>query len=251
MIVRFFRFCPRFLVVFVLLALPGTAMAEQSELRPWGAILAAVSGEPTTEGNHAIPTGKSPGYTGGFGISFSQVQLDIMEGSENLIVASIRGNFVPTPYFNVMSPIRRLGDSQFGYYWKYAFSMFTMDEQESFFAWESQWQDMGTSVRGQFFYVMPVLVWQPEENMRWGLGFGLGYLSMNGEVIIFRDFDLNQPFTHDISINELTTGYYLSWEFGGDNLIFGVGIGGLTGKTKPYKYDLMDLSLDVGIRKEF
>jgi hypothetical protein len=251
MIVWLFRVCPRFLVVLVLLALPGTAMAEQSELRPWGTILAAVSGEPTTEGNHAIPAGKSPGYMGGFGISFRQVQLDIMEGSENLIVASIRGNFIPTPYFNVMSPIRRLGDSQFGYYWKYAFSMFTMDEQESFFAWESQWQDMGTSVRGQFFYAMPVLVWQPEENMRWGLGFGLGYISMNGEVIIFRDFDPNQPFTHDISVNELTTGYYLSWEFGKGGLIFGVGIGGLTGRTKPYKYDLMDLSLDVGIRKEF
>jgi hypothetical protein len=194
---------------------------------------------------------KIPGYQGGLGLAFRQIQLDVMEGSENLVVASIRGNFVPSPFINLLSPVRRFGESQFGYYWKYAFSSFSMDEQESFFAWESEWQDMGTSVSGQFFYVMPVLVWQPEENMRWGLGFGLGYLSMKGDVIIFRDFDPGQPFTHDIDINELTTGWYLSWEFGKGGMVFGVSVGSLTGSTSPYKYDLMDVSLDIGLRKEF
>ena len=257
---RSFRLWLLILVAFVLLAGPnmasaGEALTQEPDLREWSAMLAAVSGEVAPEGEDEEPAEKFPGYQGGFGISFRQIQLDVMEGSENLIVASIRGNFTPSPYFNLMSPVRHFGESQFGYYWKYAFSLFSMDEQESFFAWESEWQDLGTSVTGQFFYVMPVLIWEPEQDnnntMRWGLGFGLGYLSMNGDVIIYQDFDPGQPFTHDININELTTGWYISWEYGMGGMVFGVSVGSLTGSTSPYKYDLMDVSLDIGFRKEF
>lgn len=237
------------LVVLLLMVGVFPALAQDAMPGDWGLLLAELSTDKVPDPEREKPP--VPGYQGGVGISFHQVQLDVMEGSDNLVVASIRGNFTLTPYFNLMSPVRRFGKSQFGYYWKYAFSMFYLDEQESFFAWESQWQDMGTSVKGMFLYVMPVLVWQPTPNMRWGLGFGLGYLSMKGEVIIFRDLDPDQPFTQDINLSELTTGYYLSWEAVKGALVFGVGVGGLTGKTKPYKYDLADLSLDVGIRKEF
>jgi hypothetical protein len=249
------------LVIIALLAGQSTAFAKEPELQDWETMLAAVTGEDGLQEGKTEPAEKVPGYQGGFGVSFRQIQLDIMEGSENLIVASIRGNFTPSPFFNLLSPVRYFGGgkqyarSRFGYYWKYSFSTFSMDEQESFFGWESQWQDMGTSVRGQFFYVMPVLIWEPKQEynktMRWGLGFGLGYLSMNGDVIIYQDFDFNQPFTHDISINELTTGWYISWEYGMGGMVFGVSVGSLTGSTNPYKYDLMDVSLDVGLRKEF
>lgn len=189
------------------------------------------------------------GYKGGVGVSFKQVTLDLMEGSDHLVVATIGNELSPIPVFNLQSPVKFFGRSRVGYYIVYECGGFNLDLQESFFAWEPQWQDMGTSVRGFFISATPVLALETPERsntrIRLNFGIGLGYLSLSGDVIIYRDFEPDQPFRQKVDINEPALNCYLSTEFIGSKGQAGFKVGWLQGKSNGYHYYLTESAITV------
>jgi len=219
---------------------------------------AAAAGSPETGQPSGSPDGKNggmngilslAGYRGSIGVSFKQVTLDIMVGSDHLVVATIGNEFSPSLIFNLQSPVKFFGKSKVGYFLKYEYGGFNLNVQESFFSWEPQWQDMGTSVNGYFISATPVLTVETyrrsESKIRWNLGVGLGYLSLDGDVIIYLEDDPYQPVRHEVDIHEPALNCYLSMEFLGSKGAFGFKVAWLQGKSDGYYYYLSEAAISA------
>jgi hypothetical protein len=194
------------------------------------------------------------GYRGSIGVSFKQVTLDIMEGSDHLVVATIGNEFSPSLIFNLESPVKFFGKSRLGYFLKYEYGVFNLDVQESSFSWEPQWQDMGTSVDGYFISATPVLTMEVSDRSdiktRINFGIGLGYLSLEGDVIIYLDDDPYQPVRYEVNIHEPALNCYLSLEFLGSKGGCGFKVAWLQGKSEGYHYYLSEVAISALWTKE-
>ena len=189
------------------------------------------------------------GYSGGFGVTFKQVTLDLMTGSDHLVVATIGNTFSPFPIFNLQSPVRYFRDSKVGYYLRWEYGVFNLDIQESFSSSNTRWEDMGTSVDGYFVSATPFLVMdthrEGDSRTRMGFGVGIGYLSARGDVIVYEDAEPDRPFRERVDIAEPAFNCTLTMEFIGAKGQFGTRVSWLQGKAGGYHYYLSEAAITV------
>ncbi|UCG39109.1 MAG: hypothetical protein JSV00_02430 [bacterium] len=202
---------------------------------------APAAAAPDDEGAE-VPLGN--GYRGSFGISFRGAGLDVTD--DQWILVSMYGDMVPTPTFSLESPVRFFGESRFGWYMQYSLTLFKLDRQDTPFTFDME--DLGTSVKGLYLAAAPVLVWEPEPTYQTGMGLALGLVSLEGDVIVYPDFDLLVPERHEVDVTGLATGFYIYSIYRVGKVILGVHVGMLTIGDSPYDYDVFEYSLDIGYR---
>ena len=195
------------------------------------------------------------GYSGGLGVTLKQVTLDLMTGSDHLVVATIGNALSPFPVLNLQSPVRYFGASKLGYYLRWEYGLFKLNIQESFTSSNPRWEDMGTSVGGYFVSATPFLVVdthrEADSRFRMWLGLGLGYLSVRGDVIVYEDAEPDRPFREVVDITEPALNCTLTMEFIGAKGQFGTKIAWLQSKTDGYHYYLSEAAITFFFNSKF
>ncbi|RME62620.1 MAG: hypothetical protein D6778_10900 [Nitrospirae bacterium] len=133
-------------------------------------------------------------WTFDVGLSLSSASLQIQSSDDETLGEMVSRTSV-WPGISIGSRERYFGDSKFGYSVFFFAWFMEMDKQKV----DGQELDLGTSVSGYFAYLTPTISYRfgdrysmesPNWMMTVGLGLGLGYLYVNGDIIATR---LNPP----------------------------------------------------------
>lgn len=183
-----------------------------------------------------------------FGISFHSIMFDISDPDTLETFATLEGTMVPLPYLAAQSRMKRFGEGDFGYLWRYSLWIFSADRQSDPFS-ANEARDHDTSVDGWFLYAMPVLVWEPVPVFRVGMGYGLGYFSVKGDALIYDPYPSLVRIKYDLS--QWAAGGYFLMEYDLGDWFVGVQGGFLWATEGPYEYTVYDTYVTIGYRLEF
>lgn len=192
-------------------------------------------------------------YTLTVGVSAKEMDFDYYRHSGD---SSPSGTMTEGMYFTYLlragSPYVLIEGQKVGYYFETGISDFSMSKQNV----GDEETDLGTSVAGRFWYVMPVgfYVFGPlpgnkkELSVLAGAGIGIGYLDAKGDMLLTEDGsnELHQVDTNgvDIAVSVLIEAHYNKWVsriYGGGPLL---DVGEST-------YSLFDFVWDFGYTHSF
>jgi hypothetical protein len=205
------------------------------------------------------------GYEAVVGVASRTQALLVFEGTGDKKLAVMTGNFVPYPQIFINTPFRPFKvkdadvekNTRSGYYWKYSYNRFSLDRQEDpdtgGIGSTSPVYNYGTKVEGNFFAVAPVIatdMLRPDGTVKLRLetGLGLGYLDLEGDIVL-GDWqgDPLAPTTH---INYSGPSFFLftMGRYNWRSFMFGFQMGISATSSKPYSYSQSYISLDIGYR---
>ncbi|MGD8352589.1 MAG: hypothetical protein PVJ01_00365 [Pseudomonadota bacterium] len=244
------------LLVFALFLLFSDAMIH---VRP-------AMGEPVQAAEKASGSSiKYHGYEAVIGVTSRAQTLLVFEGTGSNKLAVMTGKFVPYPQLFITTPFHSFKDedsgskknTRSGYYWKYSYNRFSLDGQEDpdtgGIGSSSHVYNYGTKVEGNFFAVAPVIATEmlrPDETvkLRLELGLGLGYLDLDGDVVL-GDWqgDPLAPVTQ-VDYSGLSFFVFTMGRYNWGRFMFGSQLGISATSSKPYSFSQSYVSLDIGYR---
>ena len=224
-------------------------------------------------GQPVQPAGEEPGnaiqyhgYEAVIGVASRVQALLVFDGHGDEKLAVMTGNFVPSPQIFLTTPFRPFKTEEAnserttrsGYYWKYSYNRFSLDRQEDpdtgGIGPASPVYDYGTKVKGDFFAVAPVFATEmlrPDGTVKFRLelGLGLGYLDLQGDIVL-GDWQ-GDPLAPRTKIDYSGPSFFFftmgRHHWGSFMLGYQMGISA-TSSTKPYSYSQSYISLDMGYR---
>ncbi len=225
------------------------------------------SGQPNepagTESGNSI---ELDGYEAVVGVTLRTQALLVFDGGKKTAVMT--GNFVPTPQIFLNTPFRpfkseemgRDKNTRSGYYLKYSYNRFSLDRQEDpdtgGIGPSSPVYNYGTEVKGYFLAVAPVVaseILREDGTLKFRIefGLGLGYLDLEGDIVL-GDWQ-GDPLAPRTQIDYSGLSYFLfamgrhQW----GSFMFGYQMGISATDSKPYSYSQSYVSLDFGYRIVF
>lgn len=169
---------------------------NQVHQKTWIAVLFCVSLFPLqllAEEPDGEKTWPLSGYSVSAGPTFKLMEFDYYRSSEDSEPAGTMTEGFNVSYFvKLGSPYHFFSNSRrYGYFFEAEYSGFSLDKQEI----GAEERDMGTSVEGSFWYVTPVAFMLfgpvPQGEKEWsvflGVGAGLGYLDVSGDIYLTED----------------------------------------------------------------
>jgi hypothetical protein len=130
------------------------------------------------------------GTTLNFGIAIKQLDFDVSDSDESDFNGTLTEGMYTTFFLSLGSPYRYFSESSnFGFYFEFGLSNFKMDSQEV----GSDEVDLGTSARGNYIYITPLVFYNfgdknpKKHSLKLGLGVGIGYLKSEGDIVFTDD----------------------------------------------------------------
>jgi len=235
----------------------------------------AMPGRPAAGQPAQLPVGDTGpsvahrGYEVVAGVTSRAQALIVFDGGSDKKLAVMTGSFVPSPQIFLTTPLHPFGTGEpgegkmtrSGYYWKYSYNRFSLDRQEDpdtgGIGPASPVYNYGTKVEGDFFAVAPVIATETLKDdgsvkFRLECGLGLGYLSLDGDIVL--GDQQGDPLAPTTQIHYSGLSWFLfamgRHYWGPFMLGYQLGISA-TGSTRPYSYSQSYLSLDLGYRVMF
>jgi len=142
------------------------------------------------------------------GVTASQVQLDVEEFEDGSKVSdgTLSTEISYAPFITAGSKYRYFGGTKFGYNIQITFSGFRVDKQDFD---DDDLEDVGTSAKGYFVYALPVFFYNlgdkvfengKGKSLKFGIGVGVGYLEVEGDIILTNLEDGSQE-KHDFDVS--------------------------------------------------
>ncbi|MDH3327592.1 MAG: hypothetical protein OEM38_12880 [Gammaproteobacteria bacterium] len=201
------------------------------------------------------PTHWWSGYSLDLGLTVQETSLTVSD-TDDRELGILTGKMGSSPFFNLGSPYNYFSEGNFGYNYQYGYSAFSMTTQEV----NAEDVDLGTSVKGNFFYAMPVFFYNfgtkhfskkgKGHSFKIGTGIGPGYLTANGDIQLTN----TDNSTHQFNIKDkhaLTLAIYVLFDYRINNWVFRAGGGGPKTYSHGLQYNLMDFAMDVGYAVRF
>ncbi len=122
------------------------------------------------------------------GVSAYGGEFSVFDNNESPAAGTLSENFSYTPYISLGSPYKFFGDTDIGVFMEYDFTSFSLNKQLV----NEDNVDLGTSVDGYSVFATPTLIvsltgrepyGENNQSLIIGTGFGLGYLSADGDII--------------------------------------------------------------------
>jgi len=150
-------------------------------------------------------------------------------------------------FFHADTPYRYFGKSNFGYYYEMGYSPIDINQQRDD---EMGIRDLGTQVKGEYFYLTPVLFynWGSRSVIRnfstkFGIGLGVGYLKADGDIVFTRN---NQNTYHTIKLNDWGDSVSVLLDIRYNNWLFRTIANGPIVTRDKLDYDVFDFSSEIG-----
>ncbi len=197
------------------------------------------------------------GYSFTLSLSSRELSLDYYPADSDpskeklQILASMTSGMKITPTILLRTPYQFEAGTRAGYYFESSIARFSMTLQNVETADGIEERDLGTQVKGDYWYITPVVFGlygplpqgQPEWSHIIGLGVGIGYLNAKGSMQITGD-GTNRLLTvdesgFDIAVTLLYEVHYKNWMLrvfdGGPALTRGL-----------FSYSINEFSMDLG-----
>jgi hypothetical protein len=177
------------------------------------------------------------------GFSIREVSLDVYEkGSTDPEGILTQGSSL-IPEFGLESKVNYFSDSNWGYKFALNIAPFKASRQEV----DLETVDLNTSADGYFLYAMPVLVYdllkqKSDDHLLLGLGFGIGYLNAEGDIILTES---DPQIRHDFEFSEFTGSGGLLLQYITENWSYSASLYGPEVSDRDYEYNLFDFRLTV------
>ena len=177
------------------------------------------------------------------GFSVREISLDVYEKGETDSLGTLTKDYSLIPEFGLESKVTYFSDSDWGYKYALNIAPFEVSRQEV----DLETVDLNTSADGYFFYAMPVLVYdflkqKSDDHLLLGLGFGIGYLNAEGDIILT---EADPQIRHDFEFSEFAGSIGLLFQYITENWSYSASLYGPEVSDGDYEYNLWDFRLTV------
>ena len=231
-------------------------------------------GQPTiSTDNNSETSIQYQGYEAVLGVTFRAQALRVSEGRSDKRLGLMIGNFEPSPYLHVTTPIHVLGEeivngvkvSHHGYYGKFMYNRFSLDRQDDAVnggIGSGSGHDYGTHVEGEFLAatsIAAIEMLRPDGTVpfRMELGLGVGYLSLSGDIFLGDILPSDDIPNHlwavrtDIDYSGPAFFIFCGGQHHWKSWLFGYELGAMVTSSTPYSFNNGYFTLDFGYRKLF
>ncbi len=186
------------------------------------------------------------------GASYKKVTFEVSERGSNIKQGALTddGQLTPslildTPFYYFTDP----GKSAFGWFVEGGYSSFEVNKQAV--GKYSEEVDMGTSVSGKYFYLVPVIFYNWGDayiedgngvSFKVGLGPGIGYLQARGNIVLTET--TNE--TETVNFSEFGGAIVTLLDFRAGNFLMRYRIGGPSPSTGNRVYTVYEESFEIG-----
>lgn len=128
-------------------------------------------------------TANSLTYQFALEISRQSLQAELLDSEDN--IGKMEGDFSLLPAAGIKTENYYFQDSNWGYFTEFMIGGYHIDKQEI----NNESIDLGTKVSGKYGLVTPTFIYsfnkhKKHSNLIFGIGFGIGYLDVNGSMIM-------------------------------------------------------------------
>jgi len=174
------------------------------------------------------------------------VDFDVYEDLESKPEGRLTSGYSYSLSLTAAAPYQYFGHSNFGYYYELGYSPIDVHEQTV----DSGSLDLGTHVKGEYFYITPILYYNfgsrsPRSNFstKLGLGYGVGHIRAKGDIVYTRN---NQNVSHPVKLNDWGDSVSILLDVRNEYLFFRAIVNGPIVTTNKVSYSVSDTSVEFG-----
>ena len=204
---------------------------------------------PTVLWAEATTLNEEPLYRLTLGVSVHSTDFDVNDSNSN-IQGTLSEDFGYAPFITLGSPYRYFSDTNFGWYMEYGLSAFRLEQQLV----NDELVDLGTSVKGYYAYVSPVLFYNfggrslEGHSFKFGVGAGAGYLKAKGDIILTETPTMER---HEFNVGKLGLAVFVLTDYRYENFMIRASGAMPTIEANGREYDIFAFSMDFGYTFSF